>query len=112
MIAALADPVWWFYAFWLPSYLVIVADSTLYKCAQHGFHLSSPGLEEGGGYRPMCLCARPPYSSKTIMAGSALLMLCGICARGLPRSTTAGCVVLLFDTQLGQQHAEFAHRSF
>lgn len=79
----LADPVWWFYAFWLPEYFV----------RSRGFNLASIGqvlwipfvfaaLGSGfGGYASGLLIrrGRPPVSArKVLMTSGAALMLLGI----------------------------------
>jgi ACS family hexuronate transporter-like MFS transporter len=79
----LADPVWWFYAFWLPEYFV----------RSRGFNLASIGqvlwipfvfaaLGSGfGGYASGLLIrrGRPPVSArKLLMISGAALMLLGI----------------------------------
>ncbi len=79
----LADPVWWFYAFWLPEYMV----------RSRGFELSTIGrvlwipfvfaaLGSGvGGYSSGMLVGRgmtARSARKVIMICGATLMLCGV----------------------------------
>jgi ACS family hexuronate transporter-like MFS transporter len=82
---SLADPVWWFYAFWLPSYL---AHSRGFSLAQIGHTAWIPFVFAGiggwlGGYASDTL-VRHGISAvsgrKIVMGCSALLMLCGIFA--------------------------------
>ena len=89
---SLADPVWWFYAFWLPSYL---AHSRGFSLVQIGRTAWIPFVFAGiggwlGGYASDALVRRglPPVTARKIMmGGSALFMLCGICAS---RASSAG----------------------
>jgi ACS family hexuronate transporter-like MFS transporter len=82
---SLADPVWWFYAFWLPSYL---AHSRGFSLVQIGRTAWIPFVFAGmggwlGGYTSDALVRRglqPVTARKITMSGSALLMLCGVCA--------------------------------
>jgi ACS family hexuronate transporter-like MFS transporter len=88
---SLADPVWWFYAFWLPSYL---AHSRGFSLVQIGRTAWIPFVFAGmggwlGGYTSDALVRRglqPVTARKITMSGSALLMLCGVCAS---RASTA-----------------------
>lgn len=79
----LADPVWWFYVFWLPEYLTRI----------RGFGLSAIGatlwipfvfaaLGSGlGGYASGALmrrCGSPVRARKVVMIFGAVLMLFGI----------------------------------
>jgi len=97
MIArSLADPVWWFYAFWLPSYL---AHSRGFNLVQIGRTAWIPFVFAGvggwlGGYTSDVFVRRglpAVRARKIIMAGSALLMLCGICAA---RASSASIALL------------------
>jgi ACS family hexuronate transporter-like MFS transporter len=82
---SLADPVWWFYAFWLPNYL---AHSRGFSLVQIGRSAWIPFVFAGiggwlGGYASDALVRQglPAVSARKIVMGcSALLMLCGICA--------------------------------
>jgi ACS family hexuronate transporter-like MFS transporter len=82
---SLADPVWWFYAFWLPSYL---AHSRGLSLVQIGHTAWIPFVFAGvggwlGGYTSDALVRRglaPVTARKITMSGSALLMLCGVFA--------------------------------
>jgi ACS family hexuronate transporter-like MFS transporter len=82
---SLADPVWWFYAFWLPSYL---AHSRGFSLVQIGRTAWIPFVFAGmggwlGGYTSDALVGRglPPVTARKItMSASALLMLCGVFA--------------------------------
>lgn len=88
---SLADPVWWFYAFWLPSYL---ARSRGFTLGQIGRTAWIPFVFAGiggwsGGYISDVLVRRgisEVAARKVVMSGSALLMLSGICAA---RASTA-----------------------
>jgi MFS transporter, ACS family, hexuronate transporter len=95
MIArSLADPVWWFYAFWLPSYL---AHSRGFSLVQIGHTAWIPFVFAGvGGWSGGCasdaLVRRgfPTVKARKIVMGcGALLMLCGICAARASSATTA-----------------------
>jgi MFS transporter, ACS family, hexuronate transporter len=87
----LADPVWWFYTFWLPSYL---SRSRGFTLGQIGRTAWIPFVFAGiggwsGGYVSDVLVRRgtPEVTArKVVMSGSALLMLSGICAA---RASTA-----------------------
>jgi ACS family hexuronate transporter-like MFS transporter len=104
MIArSLADPVWWFYAFWLPSYL---AHSRGFSLLQIGRTAWIPFVFAGiggwlGGYASDTLVRRgllPVTARKITMGGSALLMLGGICvsrASSAPIALAWVSVVLL-----------------
>jgi ACS family hexuronate transporter-like MFS transporter len=82
---SLADPVWWFYVFWLPSYL---AHSRGFSLVQIGHTAWIPFVFAGiggwlGGYASDALVRRglPAVTARKIVMGcSALLMLCGIFA--------------------------------
>ena len=82
---SLADPVWWFYAFWLPSYL---AHSRGFSLAQIGHTAWIPFVLAGiggwlGGYTSDALVRQgvsAVSARKIVMGCSALLMLCGIFA--------------------------------
>ncbi len=88
---SLADPVWWFYAFWLPSYLAYSRGFTL---GQIGRTAGIPFVFAGigswsGGYASDLLVRRgisEVTARKVVMSGSALLMLSGIFAA---RASTA-----------------------
>jgi ACS family hexuronate transporter-like MFS transporter len=82
---SLADPVWWFYAFWLPTYL---AHSRGFSLVQIGHTAWIPFVFAGiggwlGGYASDALAryGLPAVTARKVVMGcSALLMLCGICA--------------------------------
>ena len=79
----LADPVWWFYVFWLPEYLKRERNFSL---AMIGYFASIPFLAAGignltGGAMSGWLVRRGRavlWSRKAVMAVSALLMASGI----------------------------------
>ncbi len=80
---SLADPVWWFYAFWLPNYLSHSRGFSLLKIGQTAW---IPFVFAGiggwlGGFASDAL-VRGGLSAvtarKLVMGGSALLMLCGV----------------------------------
>jgi ACS family hexuronate transporter-like MFS transporter len=89
---SLADPVWWFYAFWLPSYL---AHSRGFSLVQIGHTAWIPFLFAGiggwmGGYASDSLVRHgisEVTARKIVMGCSALLMLSGLFAARA--STTA-----------------------
>jgi len=91
---SLADPVWWFYAFWLPSYL---AHSRGFSLVQIGRTAWIPFVFAGiggwfGGYASDALVRyglSPVTARKTVMGCSALLMLCGICVSRAPSAAIA-----------------------
>lgn len=91
---SLADPVWWFYAFWLPSYL---AHSRGFSLVQIGHTAWIPFVFAGvggwfGGYVSDALVRRglPTVKARKIVMGcGALLMLCGICAARASSAATA-----------------------
>lgn len=88
---SLADPVWWFYAFWLPSYL---AHSRGFSLAQIGRTAWIPFVFAGvggwsGGYASDALVGRgisEVKARKVVMSVSAALMLSGVFAA---RASTA-----------------------
>jgi ACS family hexuronate transporter-like MFS transporter len=78
----LADPVWWFYVFWLPEYLKRERDFSL---AMIGFFAWIPFLAAAmgslsGGLLSSLLARRKPllWSRKAVMAVSAVFMMAGI----------------------------------
>ena len=80
---SLADPVWWFYAFWLPNYLAHSRGFSLLKIGQTAW---IPFVFAGiggwlGGYVSDVLVRRgisAVSARKVVMSFSALLMLSGI----------------------------------
>ena len=90
----LADPIWWFYAFWLPEYL---AQSRGFSLALIGRTAWIPFVFAGiggwlGGYASDVLVRRnwpPVRARKIVMMVSAVLMLSGIPAFKVHSSTLA-----------------------
>jgi ACS family hexuronate transporter-like MFS transporter len=100
---SLADPVWWFYAFWLPNYLAHSRGFSLLKIGKTAW---IPFVFAGiggwlGGFASDLLVRRglsAVSARKLVMGCSALLMLCGIfVSRTSSTSTTLAwiSVVLL-----------------
>jgi len=100
---SLADPVWWFYAFWLPNYLAHSRGFSLLRIGQTAW---IPFVFAGiggwlGGYASDALVRQgvsAVLARKIVMGCSALLMLCGIfVSRTSSASTTLAwiSVVLL-----------------
>ncbi|MCL5005647.1 MAG: MFS transporter [Acidobacteria bacterium] len=89
-----ADPIWWFYAFWLPEYL---AHSRGFSLMQIGATAWIPFLFAGiggwvGGHASDVLVrhGRPPVTArKIVMVISAILMFSGIPAFEVHSSTWA-----------------------
>lgn len=89
-----SDPVWWFYAFWLPEYL---AQSRGFSLAHIGRTTWVPFVFAGaggwlGGIASDLLVRRgstPVAARKFVMVIGALLMLCGIPAFRVRSSTMA-----------------------
>ncbi len=76
---SLSDPVWWFYLFWLPAYLVQerkLSFETLWLAAMLPYITSDLGSLTGGGLSSLFI--RKGWSvnraRKTVMVASALLM--------------------------------------
>jgi ACS family hexuronate transporter-like MFS transporter len=90
----LADPVWWFYVFWLPEYL---ARSRGFAISRIGSTLWIPfvfaALGSGlGGYASGVLLPRfssPVFARKLVIVPSAALMLLGIPAFFVRNSSLA-----------------------
>ena len=90
----MADPVWWFYVFWLPEYLKRERDFTL---AMIGFFAWIPFLAADAGNLLGGLASgwlvrrgRPVlWSRKAVMAASALLMMAGIPAVLAPQAAAS-----------------------
>ncbi len=80
---SLADPVWWFYAFWLPNYLAHSRGFSLLKIGQTAW---IPFVFAGiggwlGGYASDALVRKglsAVSARKMVMSFSAILMLCGV----------------------------------
>ncbi|HET7101460.1 MAG TPA: MFS transporter, partial [Terriglobia bacterium] len=89
-----SDPIWWFYAFWLPEYL---AQSRGFSLARIGRTAWIPFVFAGlggwlGGMASDALVRRgvaPALARKRVMAVCALLMLCGVPAFVVRSSTAA-----------------------
>ena len=89
-----ADPVWWFYAFWLPEYL---AESRGFSLVRIGHTAWIPFVFAGiggwiGGLASDTFVRHdycPVTARKVVMGTSALLMLCGIPAFRAQSGTTA-----------------------
>lgn len=90
----LADPVWWFYVFWLPDYLRQARHFTL---AEIGYFAWIPFLTAGlgnllGGWLSGHLIRRGMgilRARKIVMGASAVAMMAGIPAVQAPGATTA-----------------------
>jgi ACS family hexuronate transporter-like MFS transporter len=90
----LADPVWWFYVFWLPDYLKQARHFTL---ADIGYFAWIPFLTAGfgnllGGWLSGHLIRRGVRvlrARKIVMGASAVAMMAGIPAVLAPGATTA-----------------------
>ena len=90
----LADPVWWFYVFWLPDYLRQARHFTL---AEIGYFAWIPFLTAGlgnllGGWLSGHLIRRGVgilRARKIVMAASAVAMMAGIPAVQAPGATAA-----------------------
>jgi ACS family hexuronate transporter-like MFS transporter len=79
----LADPVWWFYVFWLPEYLKRERDFSLAMIGYFAwipFLAADIGNLTGGALSGMLLKRRVPVlrARKAVMLVCALLMLAGI----------------------------------
>jgi ACS family hexuronate transporter-like MFS transporter len=90
----LADPVWWFYVFWLPDYLKQARHFTL---AEIGYFAWIPFVTAGmgnlfGGWASGYLIKRRIAvlrARKIVMGASAIAMMAGIPAVRSPDATTA-----------------------
>jgi ACS family hexuronate transporter-like MFS transporter len=96
----MADPVWWFYVFWLPEYLKRERDFSL---AMIGFFAWIPFLTADAGNLVGGLASgwlirrgRPVlWSRKAVMAASALLMMAGIPAVLAPQAAVSLALISL-----------------
>jgi ACS family hexuronate transporter-like MFS transporter len=96
----LADPVWWFYVFWLPEYLRRARGFSLAEIGYFAwipFLTADAGSMIGGALSGLLIRAGWPVlrSRKTVMAVSAALMLAGIPAVLAPGATTALALISL-----------------
>ena len=98
----LADPVWWFYVFWLPEYLARsrgFALSTIGSTLWIPFVFAALGSGAGGYASGVLMrrCGDPVVARKVVIVFGATLMLFGIPAFLAQNSTAAVtfiCVVL------------------
>lgn len=79
----LADPVWWFYVFWLPEYLKRERDFSLAMIGYFAwipFLAADIGNLTGGAMSGLLVKRRVPVlrARKTVMLACALLMMAGI----------------------------------
>lgn len=89
-----ADPVWWFYVFWLPAYFKTARDFSLEMIGLFvwiPFLTADIGNFVGGGASSWLVKRglNPVRARKMVMSASAVVMLAGIPAVLSPNATTA-----------------------